>query len=103
MSKYKNFDIGKADELRIVYKKKQYYAKEKLIIDLIGWQSLFGKTSIVGVRISLNHRYKKKTIVSVLDDLGYQLVSYELAYDGVIPGKSTIFRFIPKDSDTAEG
>lgn len=102
MSNYKIFNIDKADELRIVYKKKQHYAKENLLIDLIGWQSIFGNTSIVGVRISLNHRYKKKTIVSVLDSLGYKLDSYKLAYDGVIPGKSTIFRFIPKDSETVE-
>ena len=98
MSNYKTFDIDKARELRIVYKKKRHYAKEELVGSLITRQRI-NKNSIVGIYISLNHIYKKKTIQTVLDDLGYKLTFYKTANIE----KYTLFSFEPKNCDSAEG
>lgn len=103
MSKYKNFDVDKAAQLCIAYKKKRHYEKALLLAELISWQIFFGNTSIVGIQISLNRIYKKNTIKIVLSDLGYELMSYKTDYVGVIPGKSTLFCFKPKSSDATEG
>jgi len=107
MSNYKNFDIDKAEKLLPVYKQKRHYAKAMLITEIISWQYFFGNASIVGVKVSLNRRYKRKTIKTVLNDLGYELTSYRnVTVHPYICGTSetfTEFTFTSKDCETTEG
>lgn len=107
MNNFENFDISKALELSHIYDKKRHYAKEKLLSDLIRWQHFFGDTSIVGVKISLEHRYQKTTVKTVLNELGYKLTSYRtITIHPYCCGTSENFieiTFTPKDSDSTEG
>lgn len=107
MSKYEIFDIGKAEKLIGIYKKNRHYAKTLLLAELISWQYFFGNKSIAGVKISPKHCYSKKTVKTVLDDLGYMLTSYKTGIlHPLVMGNSekyVEFTFIPKDSQTAEG
>jgi len=107
MSNYKIFDIDKAEKLLPVYKKKRHYAKALLLSEIISWQYFFGNTSIVGVKISMKHHYKTKTINTVLNDLGYMLTSYKKftihPYTCGISETFIEFTFAPKDSETTEG
>lgn len=66
------FDVAKAEELLATYNsERKKSAKVKLLKELISWQIFFGETPIVGVKICLEHRYQKRTIYSVLTDLGF--------------------------------
>lgn len=107
MSKYKIFNIDEAQRLLPVYKKKRNYAKAMLLTELISWQDFFGNSSIVGVKVSTEHRYKRKTIQTVLNDLGYILTSYRTVtthpYCCVTSITFTEFTFTPKDFQTTEG
>lgn len=102
MSNYKIFDVEKAEELCIAYKKKRHYAKVKLLNSLISDQYFFGDASIVGTKVTILCICQKKTIESVLHDLGYNLTFYQTGFFGIIPGKSTIFTFIPKNTGSSE-
>lgn len=107
MSNYKNFDIDEAQKLRLIYKKRRHYAKEKFLDDLISWQYFFGdKSSIVGVNISLTHCYSRKTVETALNDLNYKLTSFSTPHQrglyGEVYDKSTNFCFIPNNSEPAE-
>lgn len=104
MSNYKNFDIIRAKKLRSDYKKKRNYAKEKFISKLITYQEFYSKSSIVGIELSMIECYKKNTVESVLSDLNYKLTSFSNPENtGFNGGKKTIFSFVPKNSDLAEG
>lgn len=72
----KNFNIDKAQELRLIYIKKRHYAKKNFIDDLLSYQYFFGDLSIVGCTLSTTHIYQKRTIKAVCDDLGYNLVEF---------------------------
>lgn len=104
MSKYKNFDINRAEKLRSVYKKKRNYAKERFISKLITYQQFFRDSSIVGVELSTIEYYRKNTVEAVLSDLNYKLISFSNPENtGPNGGKKTHFSFVPKNSDFAEG
>lgn len=102
MSIYEIFDTDKAEKLLPVYKKRRHYAKARLLAELISWQYFFGNASIVGVKVSMEHRYKRKTIQTVLNDLGYIITSYKtITIHPYCFGTSitfTEFTFTPKDS-----
>lgn len=72
----KNF-IDKAEKLSLIYHKKRHYAKEKFVKELITCQHrnpLF--ESIVGCEIITDSSFQKRTIESVCNDLGYNLVEF---------------------------
>ena len=108
MSKFENFNLSKAEKFLANYKKNRHYAKEMLLTELISWQYFFGNSSIVGVKISTVQCYSRKTIETVLNDLGYMLTSYKTTtlkpYRRGISKKFVEFTFAPKNSTkTAEG
>jgi len=78
MNKYELFNIREAKKYLTFYKWKKQYSKEMLTTELINWQHLFGNTSIVGVKISPSCCFGLKTVLEVLDDLGYTLTSYQV-------------------------
>lgn len=102
MSNYEIFDIDKAEKLRIAYKQKCNHEKEKLIRSLIALQRTSIRKSIVGEKISIHYIYKKKTIETILNDLGYQLISYKIKFHQKTSEEYTVFSFIPKACHTAE-
>ena len=108
MSKQKNFNIGKAQQLCLVYKKKRQYSKAQLVSKLIEWQHFFGTQSIVGVKISLCDCYRRKTVETVLKDLGYELEPDSFSNPiqrglyGVTYGRDTNFSFREASSDATK-
>ena len=94
----KNFNIDAAHRLRLIYKKKRLYAKERLVEQLISWQYFFGTKSIIGVTICLPRYYQKRTVEIVCNDLGYTLTSFsnpiQIGLYGATYGRGTNFTFI---------
>ncbi len=97
MTIVEKFDISKAYHLQMSYKKSRKVAKQKLVEELISWQHFFGTTSITGVKISLPCCYRKSTVESVLNDLGYNLdyfsTSIQRGLYGETYGRNTNFSF----------
>lgn len=95
--KNKNFSIDKAQQLRLSYKQKRQYAKERVVEQLISWQYFFGTTSIIGVHISLSNYYQRRTVEAVCKDLGYKLVFFsnpvQRGLYGTTYGRGTDFTF----------
>lgn len=94
---YENFNIDKANDLSLIYKKKRLYAKARFVDALISYQHFFGNLSIVGAALSTPINFQKGTVESVLNDLDYKLVSFNhhKSYDiyGVSYIISTDFSF----------
>lgn len=67
-----NFNIDKAYELRLIYKKKRQYSKENLISQIIMWYN-FNQENTVESMISVVGYYQYKTVKAVCNDLGYNL------------------------------
>lgn len=99
----KNFNISRAFELKEIYKKSHHYAKERFIEELVSYQYFFGSDSIVGCKLFTNHNYQKRTVESVLNDLGYELVTFshtrQRGLYGQTFGLDTNFSFTEKDSN----
>lgn len=73
----KDFNLVKAEELCLSYIKVRQAVKTEFISELISYQHFFGKTSIVDYKLSLSRRYQKRTVQSVLEDLGnYKIVDF---------------------------
>lgn len=72
----KDFNLVKAEQLCLEYIKARQAAKTEFISELISYQHFFGDMSIVNCKLRLDKCYKRKTIESVLSDLGYKLVSF---------------------------
>lgn len=72
----KDFNIVKAEQLCLSYIKNRQAAKTEFISELISYQHFFGDVSIVNCKLILNRHYQKKTVESVLSDLGYKIVSF---------------------------
>lgn len=67
------FDLKTAEKLLSTYKNQP--AKADFLKELIYWQYFFGETPIVGTKISLNRRYQRQTVITVLTQLGYSNIS----------------------------
>ncbi len=97
MTIVEKFDISKAFHLRDCYKKQRKISKQRLVESLISWQYFFGEKSIVGVTISLPCCYRKSTVESVINDMGYNLTYYNTSSQrdlyGVTHGRDTNFSF----------
>ena len=93
-----NFNINKAQELRLIYTKKRHYAKKRFIEELISYQHFFGNHPIVGCKLSVIHNFQKRTIKAVCDDLDYELVEFGhrkiLDLYGNVHRLDTYFKFI---------
>lgn len=74
MEEIKRFDINKANELLKVYKKKRQFGKVSFLKELISYQNFFGDKSILDCDLLLSKNYQKRTVETVLSDLGYSLV-----------------------------
>ncbi len=97
MTNIELFNIAKAYQLKEFYKKSRKASSQKLVEQLISWQQFFGTKSIIGVAISLPCYYRKSTVESVLNDLGYKLdyfsTSIQYGLYGETFGKDTNFSF----------
>lgn len=87
----KDFNLVKAEQLCSSYIKARQAAKTELIAELIGYQHFFGDTSIVDCKLGLSRRYQRRTVNSVLSDLGYKIVSFhtQTNYEYFGPAKHT--------------
>lgn len=77
----KDFDIVKAEQLCLRYIRARQIAKTQFISELIGYQHFFGENSIVNCKLGLSRRYQRRTVQSVLSDLGYKIVSFHSQTD----------------------
>ena len=96
MSYYEKFNMDKAVELQLIYKKKRQREKERFISELILYQNNLNDTSIVGINITLVHHYNMKTVESVLSDLNYKLRLFSEKKNVRDHSKSITFSFISK-------
>lgn len=71
-----NFNIDKASELSLTYKKNRSISKYQFIKLLISLQQFDEKTTILGQTHSTPIYYEKDIVERVLNDLGYSLVSF---------------------------
>lgn len=72
----KDFNLVKAEQLCLSYIKARQAAKTEFISELIRYQHFFEVKSIVDCKLLLSRRYLKRTVQSVLADLGYKIVSF---------------------------
>ena len=97
MANAENFDISKACILSDIYKKNRKVARKKFVDELISYQNFFGTLSIVGAKLSIPRLYRRSTVESVLNDLGYKLDDFNTSiqqdlYGGTY-GRDTNFSF----------
>lgn len=92
-----DFDLVKAKQLLDTYIKNHNNSKRRFLVELISFQTFFGSTSILNYNLSLCGYYQKKTVNSVLSDLGYHLTYYKNVSNrdlcGVIQNRSSNISF----------
>lgn len=87
----KDFNLVKTEQLCLSYIKARQAARTEFVSELISYQHFFGEKSIVDCKLGLSRRYLKRTVQSVLADLGYKIVSFynQTDYEYCGTGKHT--------------
>lgn len=94
----KLFPIETAKQLLENYKKKRHFAKAEFINELIELQYFFGNTTILNCELLMNRLYRKRTIMSVLNDMGYTDIKIKAVIDyryfiSIFTKKLTVVKF----------
>lgn len=75
----KKFDMERAQQLLVSYKKGFKLTKVQFISDLMRTQSYFGNKSIVGNELLLTKKYRRETVEQVLADMDYIIKNYDIS------------------------
>ena len=98
-SSNKKFDIEKAYSLLVDYVKNNKFAKASFIAELISYQNFFGDTSIVNCKLGLYKVFHRRTVVSVLADMKYKIVSFhsqtDYSLDRTVTHTYSVLTFTP--------
>ena len=100
MSKFKEFDIKKAEEVSLPYE-----IRYTFISILISAQKNSINKSIVGSEIRLLNYFAKDIVEQLLNELGYTLTFYKFGIECGIGWcrQVTTISFVPQESDSTEG